>query len=91
MEALPIKGRPYRYRATIRWTERAAALPLCNCKGGHNSKEEALACKQAIKEMPTHLRPEEDRKVKGPVIDTVDHWNNQEEVSDEEKAVEKEL
>lgn len=59
VEALPLKSRPYRYRATIRWGERAAPLPLCNCKGGHNSKAEALACKKAIKEMPAELRPEE--------------------------------
>lgn len=56
VEALEIKGRPYRYRATIRWGERVAPMPLCSCKQGHSSKEEALECKQAIEGMPSHLK-----------------------------------
>ena len=56
VEALPLKSRPYRYRATIRWGERASPLILCDCKGGHNSKEAAMACKKAIKEISEYLR-----------------------------------
>ena len=54
IEALPIKGMFYRYRATIRWTERAAPMPLCSCKYGHSDEATALACKQAERVAATH-------------------------------------
>lgn len=60
VEALQLKSRPYRWRATIQWGEGAAPYPLCDCIGGHNSKEEAMSCKKAIEGMPGHLRPEEE-------------------------------
>lgn len=56
IEALEIKGRPYRYRAIIRWGEGAAGMPLCTCRQGHASKEEALICPQALSAMPPYLR-----------------------------------
>ena len=62
VEALPIKGREYRYRATIRWGERVAPMALCSCKGGHNSKEEAMSCKQAIEAKLITLKPKEESK-----------------------------
>ena len=66
IEALEIKGRPYRYRATIRWGPRSSsAVPLCKCRQGHSSKREALDCPKARAEMPAEykdmiIEPEED-------------------------------
>lgn len=60
VEALEIKGRPYRYRAAIRWGSSSRhPLPLCDCKQGHASKGEALKCKKAQAGMPVHLRDKE--------------------------------
>jgi hypothetical protein len=70
VEALEIKGRPYRYRATIRWGSSSRyPLPLCNCKQGHASKEEALKCKKAQEAMPEYLREEEELGELGETVD----------------------
>jgi len=66
IEALPIKGCLYRYRATIRWGPVSrVGVPLCACRYGHSSKREALDCPKAIAEMPADykdkiIEPEED-------------------------------
>ncbi len=51
VKALPIKGRSYRYRATIRWGERSAPVPLCSCKGGHISEHWSMECKHAKRKL----------------------------------------
>ena len=66
IEALPIAGCIHRFRATIRWGERAmAGVPLCNCRLGHSNKREALDCSKARAAMPKDsnhkiIEPEED-------------------------------
>lgn len=59
VEVFPIKGRAYRFRATIRWGEKAAPIPLCSCRGGHISQYRAMECPKAKKELAQIRRDKE--------------------------------